>query len=73
MTREEAIELCNRCHDEIKNRFPMNEHHYFTKIVSREGIEVLKCWSVCLQITMSMTEINILYLFSNRTRAIRSV
>ena len=48
MTREEAIELCNRCHDEIKNRFPMNEHHYFTKIVSREGIEVLKCWSVCL-------------------------
>ncbi|KAK8791403.1 hypothetical protein WA588_001411 [Blastocystis sp. NMH] len=33
MTREEAVELANRCMDEMKNRFPMNEHHYITKIV----------------------------------------
>lgn len=43
MTKEEAMELCNRCQDEIKNRFPMNEHHYVTKIVSNDGIEVYKC------------------------------
>ena len=43
MTKEEALELCNRCQDEIKNRFPMNEHHYITTIVSQNGIEVLKC------------------------------
>ena len=47
MTREEAVELANRCMDEMKNRFPMNEHHYITKIVSKEGIEVLKCCIVC--------------------------
>lgn len=47
MTREEAVELANRCMDEMKNRFPMNEHHYITKIVSKEGIEVLKCCVVC--------------------------
>ena len=48
MTREEAVELANRCMDEMKNRFPMNEHHYITKIVSKEGIEVMKCYAVCL-------------------------
>lgn len=47
MTREEAVELANRCMDEMKNRFPMNEHHYITKIVSKEGIEVMKCCVVC--------------------------
>lgn len=43
MNREEAIELCNRCIDEMKGRFPMNEHHYITKIVSKDGIEEFKC------------------------------
>ena len=47
MTREEAVDLANRCMDEMKNRFPMNEHHYITKIVSKEGIEVTKCCVVC--------------------------
>ena len=47
MTQEEALELCRKCQDEIMNRFPMNEHHYVTKIVSKDGIEVTKCYS-CL-------------------------
>ena len=41
------MELCNRCQEEMKGRFPMNEHHYVTKIVSKNGVETIKNYS-CL-------------------------
>ena len=50
MTREEALELCNRCQEEMKGRFPMNEHHYVTKIVSKNGIETFKNYACLLKI-----------------------
>ena len=49
MTREEALDLCTRCQDEMRNRFPLNEHRYVTKIVSRNGIETIKSCYVCFR------------------------
>ena len=47
MTKEESLALCNSCQEEIMGRFPTNDYHYVTKIVSKDGIEVLKCCDVC--------------------------